>query len=58
MNGISLVSANLGVGGDDLESIQDLLLVHSATHIKEVGRFSVVQFDNVHCRHCQACPVY
>src|SRR5690606_28668125 len=42
---------------DDVEPGFDRLCIGGAAHIKEVGRLTTCQFDNVHRRHRQARPV-
>ena len=48
----------LGVAGDELEGLLDLVGGGAAAHVQEVGRGAAVQLDDVHRRHGQAGAVH
>ena len=47
----------LGIAGDDLEGLLDLLTGGTASNVKEVGGGATVKVDDVHGGHGQASTV-
>mmetsp|Transcript_30542 Transcript_30542/g.76647 ORF Transcript_30542/g.76647 Transcript_30542/m.76647 type:complete len:255 (+) Transcript_30542:208-972(+) len=44
--------------GQQLEGFSHTLHIGSSAYIQEVGRFSTMQFDNIHGCHCQTSAIY
>merc|ERR1719318_1834423 len=52
------MGVHLGVSGDDLESLLNLVSSSTASYIKKVGRASTMQLDDVHRGHRQTGTVH
>lgn len=51
-------SLDIGVFVEDLKSSRNLFCVGSSAHIQEIGRFTSVQFNDVHSGHGQTSSVH
>src|SRR6056297_3362237 len=49
---------DLRIGGDDLERLGHFFLGGATAHVKEVGRFSAIELDDVHRGHSKARAVH
>jgi len=49
---------HLRIRQNDLERVEDLMFLHPAAKIEEVGGFSAAVLDDVHRGHRQACAVH
>ena len=58
LSGDSARQAYLALACDDLECLHDLLGSSPTSHIKEVGRLTSVQLNNVHGRHGKTSAVH
>jgi len=46
------------IGCDKAESFSDLCRSGATTNVKEVCRFTSMQFDDIHCRHCKTGSIH
>jgi hypothetical protein len=51
-------SSHLFITGEKLEGIENLFFVDTAPYIQKVGWLSMVQFDDIHGSHGEACTIY
>ena len=43
---------------EDLKAVHDFLCTGSSSNVQEVCWLSSIQFDDVHCCHCQTCSIH